>query len=400
MKIGFIVQQFPKVSETFILNQVRALSKMGHDVTVLSIARPKVGEGGYDEGYKVIYADMPRRRSEQLFSLPRILLAPRPRGMGTKLRFINPFIFGKGALSLRRLYLLSAVGLLMDAEVLICHFGDVGQLGSDLKRMGYRGKVVTFFHGYDVAATFKHADLYLALFREGDLFLPISQFWKQRLIEIGCSPDKVKVHHMGIDTNAFEFKARSAPEGRARIISVGRLVEKKGHEYSIRAVRRLVDANIDVEYAIVGGGPLTERLSELIIELGLEDRVILAGEVTHQDLLKMYEGAHIFMLPSVTASSGDMEGIPMVLMEAMAMGMPVISTYHSGIPELVEDEVSGYLVPERDIDRLTDATIRLLDHSDRWPDMGRAGRAKVISEFNLDACNRELVARMSQLLDE
>jgi len=220
------------------------------------------------------------------------------------------------------------------------------------------------------------------------------------LKEIGCPADRLEVHHMGIDAKKFKCVIRKKPiNEKTRIISVGRLVEKKGHEYAIRAVKKLIEADIDIEYVIIGDGPLRRYLEEVVLDLGIYDEVVFTGEVTESELLKYYKESHILVLPSVTASSGDMEGIPMVIMEAMAMGMPIVSTFHSGIPELVQDGVTGYLVPERDVGKLADVMKTLIAESAQWKIMGEAGRNKVVNDFNLDKLNHQLVSKIYQLID-
>lgn len=400
LKIGFLIQEFPKISETFIFNQIKGLSGMGHDIRVLSMDRPSFPFDSSGLEFQIKYVDLPQEYSRRIIKLPRIALRSGPQEFGTILSSLSPLRFGVNALSLRLAYLADKIKFIEDTDVLICHFGDIGLLGSDLKQLGYHGKVITFFHGYDVSNTFKDNGIYRRLFQHGDLFMPVSHFWEERLKEIGCPADRLEVHHMGIDAKKFKCVIRKKPiDEKTRIISVGRLVEKKGHEYAIRAIKKLIEADIDIEYVIIGDGPLRRYLEEVVLDLGIYDEVVFTGEVTESELLKYYKESHILVLPSVTASSGDMEGIPMVIMEAMAMGMPIVSTFHSGIPELVQDGVTGYLVPERDVGKLADVMKTLIAESAQWKMMGEAGRNKVVNDFNLDKLNHQLVSKIYQLID-
>jgi colanic acid/amylovoran biosynthesis glycosyltransferase len=143
-------------------------------------------------------------------------------------------------------------------------------------------------------------------------------------------------------------------------------------------------------YNIVGEGPLKDDLQALIIELNAQGYVNLLGSKTQPEVLSLLEKSHILLAPSITAKNGDQEGIPVTLMEAMAMGMPVLSTKHSGIPELVQDGVSGVLVPERDIETLLNKLNYLIRHHDNWPAMGRHGRNHIRNEYDINILNDKL----------
>jgi len=180
------------------------------------------------------------------------------------------------------------------------------------------------------------------------LFLPVNEYFKNRLIKLGCSRDKILVHHSGIDINRFMFyKRQIVDHNRTKFLTVGRLVEKKGHLFVIEAIKRLVNKYSKIEYIIAGDGPLKTELLKLVNKYNLSSYVKFKGQITSSEAIDLYKEAHIFILHSVTARNGDMEGTPVVLMEAQASGLPVISTYHSGIPEVVIDKHSGFLVPEK-----------------------------------------------------
>jgi len=241
-------------------------------------------------------------------------------------------------------------------------------------------------------------DVYDELFRNGDLFLPISGYFKKRLIELGCDEAKVKVHRMGISSADFPFTVRTLSEDEpVRLLSIARLVEKKGIVYSLRAFARLI-RQFDLEYRIVGDGPLRQRIENLIADLGISDRVKLMGWLQQEEVAELLNDTHILVAPSVVGPEGDIEGIPNALIEAQAMGVPVVTTYHSGIPELVQDGKSGYLVPERDVDALTDRLGHLVDNPDLWPAMGKAGRAHVEKKYDIEKLNDQLVEHYRYLV--
>jgi colanic acid/amylovoran biosynthesis glycosyltransferase len=319
------------------------------------------------------------------------LLARRP-GL---LRTLDASRHGRTASSLQLLYWGSRLAPRAAYDVVYCHYGWNGLYASMLEQAGLLGgRLVTAFHGADLSwhlAT-SGADVYRPLFRSGDLFLPISEHWKEKLVEIGCPAERIRVHHMGIDCDRLAFLERRLEPGRpVRLITIGRLVEKKGIEHGIRAVARLVERHHDVRYDIIGDGPLAHRLGRLVGELQLGDRVTLVGSRDQDDVRAALERAHVALAPSVTSRDGDQEGIPVALMEAMACGLPVVASLHSGIPELVEDGVSGRLVPEGDDQALADALEQLLRHPETWPAIGRAGRRRVEEGYDIEALNDRLV---------
>ncbi|MDQ3314219.1 MAG: glycosyltransferase, partial [Verrucomicrobiota bacterium] len=145
-----------------------------------------------------------------------------------------------------------------------------------------------------------------------------------------------------------------------------------------------------IHYEIVGDGPLRGELSALIDSLGVRDKIVLTGWRTGEDISRILDDADILVAPSVTATNGDQEGIPVTIMEAMSTGLPVVSTWHSGIPELVRDRVSGLLAPERDVAALTSHLLALIERPELRREMGAAGSAIVQANYNIDALNDRL----------
>ena len=165
----------------------------------------------------------------------------------------------------------------------------------------------------------------------------------------------------------------------------------KGVGYGIEAVAALLNAGEKVVYHVVGDGPLRDELRGLVQRLGVGDHVHLHGSKSNDDVLAFLDAGHVLLAPSVTAANGETEGIPNAVKEAMATGMPVVATCHSGIPELVEDGVSGFLVPERNAVALSERLAYLAQHVDVWSAMGRAGRAQIEAKFDRQSLNDELV---------
>ncbi len=175
-----------------------------------------------------------------------------------------------------------------------------------------------------------------------------------------------------------------------RLLSVARMVEKKGLRYAIDAVARLAKDGHAVQYRIIGDGPLLPALRQHIADANVGETITLLGSQPHREVMRELSEAHVLLAPSVTAENGDKEGIPVSIMEAMAQGLVVVSTEHSGIPELVEHGVSGHLVPERDVDALTAQLRALVARPESWAALGAAARAKVERDFNQQMLDDDL----------
>jgi colanic acid/amylovoran biosynthesis glycosyltransferase len=407
MRIAFIVWQFPSLSETFILNQITGLSDRGHEVDIYASQRGDTSKMHPDvENYRLLnrtyFAQIPKNLLWRLLKGLGLLSSNFSKNPSVLLRSLNLFKYGKDAASLWLLYL--AIQLL-DKEpydIIHCQFGTDGLRGMWLRDVGaINGKLITTFRGYDISWYIqKHGEhFYDKLFETGDFFLSNCDFFRQRVVKLGCKEKKIVVHGSGIDCRRFVFTPRYPPsDGIIRIATTGRLVEKKGIEYSIRAVAKLAKFYPNIEYNIIGNGPLQEELQQLIDELGVSDIVKLLGQKQQQELIEILNNSHIFTAPCVTAKAGDQDAPVNVLKEAMAMGLPVVSTYHGGIPELVEDGISGFLVPERDVDALAEKFGYLIEHPERWSEMGRAGRAYVEKHYDIQKLNDRLVEIYRQVL--
>ncbi len=405
MKIAFIVTGFPTLSETFILNQITGLLDMGYDVEIFAQFNPKdkklhADVKKYQLMRRVHYFNMPNNKVKRILKAMFLIIKNFYKAPLKILKSLNLFRYGETALSLRLLYTLIPF-LDKRFDIIHCHFGPNGIIGAYLKEIGINSKLITTFHGYDMSTFIvtNGNNIYEKLFLNGDLFLPISDYWRRKLIRLGCDEKKIIVHRMGIDLKKFKFSERmKQSEEPIKILTIGRLVEKKGQEYAIRAIAKVVKKYKNITYLTAGDGPLRNKLEDLVHELGIEKHVKFLGAIEQNDVLKLYQQAHIFVLPSITASNGDQEGIPVVLMESQAMGLPVISTYHTGIPEVIVDGKSGFLVPEKDVDALIERLEYLIEHSELWPDMGRYGRKFVEEKYDIKKLNQKLVEIYQNLI--
>jgi colanic acid/amylovoran biosynthesis glycosyltransferase len=311
------------------------------------------------------------------------------------LQSLNIFKFGKRAASMRLLY--SVIPLLesQSYDIIHCQFGMYGIEGMILRDVGaIKGKLITSFRGYDISWYVKAygEEVYDELFSKGDFFLANCEFFRQRAIKLGCDEKKIIVHGSGIDCSRFTYKPRyHRPDGKILIATTGRLVEKKGIEYGIRAVAKVADLYQNIEYNIIGDGHLKEHLQQLIEKLNVTEKIKLLGWKNQKEIIEILDETHLFIAPSITAEDGNQDAPVNTLKEAMAMGLPVIGTLHGGIPELVEAGISGFLVPERDADAIAEKLHYFIEHPEVWEQMGKAGRTYVEEHYDMNKLNDELV---------
>ena len=390
MKIAAITHAFPVLSETFILRQITGLRALGHQVMVFTESRGRLEPGAtVPEGVPVRHLrlnETPTFSSSALLALRLTLQAPRA------LRFLtreNSATYGGRLMILPRLGI--AVGH-RRFDVVHCHFGQVG-LRFRFAGSLWRAPLVATFYGHDCSRfPLRHpSGVYLPLFDTADLVLALSQQMASRLADLGCDPDKIRVHPLGLDPSEWTFQAPSpVPPGGGRLLTVARLVEKKGIEDAIRAVQALQGERPGLRYEIIGDGTLRGRLEALAQELGVADRVQFRGAQDNATIRRAMQDADLFVLPSVTAGDGDQEGTPTVLLEAQAAGLPVVSTWHSGIPEVVRHEQTGVLVNEHDPRGLAAAVARLLGDAGMRRRMADGGRRLVEEQFDIRRLNRRL----------
>ncbi len=406
MKVSFFLLKFPLSSETFVLNQITAFIDMGFDVEIIALHKGDLSNthAAYTE-YKLAekthwLLDEPQGKAAKLRYRAQAIL--RGAGRASTWKALNMRRYGDEA---RNLILAAICGLAprtFSADVFIAHFGPAGVTAAKLRELGViRGKIATVFHGIDVS----HRDVlahytpeYQQLFRRGDLMLPISDLWAGRLKNMGCPPEKIAVSRMGVDMSRFTLREVKAPGSSLQIISVARLTEKKGLHVAIEACRLLKARSVDFHYRILGIGPWERRLRTLIEQFQLEDVIEMPGFKPSHEVKAMLDEADVFLLPSVTGADGDMEGIPVALMEAMAVGIPVVSTVHSGIPELIDADQSGWLVPENDPQALADklAAFSSMEGQQLVPVVTRA-REKVETDFNQQKINQRLATLLQTL---
>jgi colanic acid/amylovoran biosynthesis glycosyltransferase len=394
MKTAAIVYEFPCRSETFVLGQIRGLIELGCDVRIYADNTDPITQSQRDEDEmglldRVTYFGLPLKQLRESVGRWR---SRYPAATADSAAVHRPA---------RRLHETAQAGLRLRLEgrafgrnarfdVMHAHFGPNGVRAIRLRRMGVvSGPVLTSFYGYDVGRHWSRAG-YEQLFREGDSFTALSNHMRDSLVALGCPADRTIIHRLGVDVDRFGIKTRRE-NSRLELISVARLIPKKGIEYALRAVAELVRRKIAVRYTVVGGGPLRERLGKLAHELEVGDAVTFAGPQPQSAIVEMMQRSDILLSPSVTAVDGDAEGTPVAILEAQSCGIPVVSTLHAGIPEVVDDGRSGFLVPEADVAAMAARIEQLSESRSRREEMGMAGRAIVTEKHDIRKLNQKLL---------
>ncbi|KAA5949720.1 colanic acid biosynthesis glycosyltransferase WcaL [Pantoea sp. Bo_2] len=407
MKLTFFTMRFPVASETFVLNQVTHFIDAGYEVEIISVFPGDLvnRHAAFDEyglAAKIHYL-LPEEKVSIVDKLnQRIKLVLPKVTKPSLLRSLNVRRYGAQSSKLLLPSIVANAKQTFTADVFLVHFGYAGALANKLRELGVlKGKQATVFHGADISRRHileEHKLDYVNLFRQSELMLPISHLWENKLIEMGCPPEKIHVTRMGIEPEKFNFQPRQAFHKPLRIVSVARLTEKKGLDVAVKASAILKQRGGQFQYTIIGNGDQDEMMRDFIAQEGMEDCVSMPGFKPQEEIRRALSEADIFLLPSKTAADGDMEGIPVALMEAMAVGLPVVSTFHSGIPELIENNVSGWLVEEDDPDALAETLLKLSQGEVDVAPVVAAARHKVETEFNQHIAYGELAQILERLV--
>jgi glycosyltransferase involved in cell wall biosynthesis len=262
--------------------------------------------------------------------------------------------------------------------------------------VSFRGKDVTSYPRNP-----KNRKKLRKLFAKGALFLPVCRHLANRLVRLGCPPKKIRILYGGTDIRRFRYQPRTLDSSQepVKFLAIGRFVEKKGFHHLLKAFKKAQKKTSQpMKLLLVGEGEMESQYRQTIKALNLENRVEIRNWMNYRQIHNVYHRCHIFCTPSCTDNEGNQEGIPNTLKEAMATGMPVISTYHAGIPELVENKKSGLLVKERDIKALAKSIVWMAEHPAKWRAFGKRGRKKIVRDFNLAKQLKKQKAYYDELL--
>jgi glycosyltransferase involved in cell wall biosynthesis len=347
-----------------------------------------------EEKYQPIVLCSDKLENEKLFPFESIYFMQRnlmelknSRILG-KLVGWNYFLGINPTLSKRQNQYFSEILVANKTKLIHAHFGPSGlEINRIAKKLNI--PLIVTFHGYDASVLFQYKKYKRRLVEE--LFdyakiITVSELMKKEFIKLGAKKERIEVIRCGIPVEIFKFQERLSIQDKIKqgleinFLQVSNFVEKKGHEYTVKAFFNFIKIYKNAKLILAGDGPLKDKIYLLCQKLELLKHVEFPGLVNQEQIVELMGSADIFLHHSVASNNGDKEGVPTVIMEAMASGLPVISTIHSGIPELIDNNQNGILVPEKDINAYSKS---LLEIKNLPPDIGKKARFKVLQCFNL-----------------
>jgi len=418
MTVGYVLKMYPRFSETFILNEILELERQGVDVHIYSLRKPDDGR---------FHANLARVRAPVIYLpeyLPaepgRVFAAHRALAQAAPRRYARVLFYALTRRNRHALKRFFQAGVLADhlraqpVDHLHAHFA------SSATRVAMFVHLITGVpysftaHAKDIYLNTVDADLLRDKMRAARFVVTVSDFNRAHLVRLASEggqtslggllspdrlalpPDRIRRLYNGIDLAQFNAGAGDRPQAvrEPLILAVGRLVEKKGFDVLVRACALLRQQGTAFRCEIVGKGPQEPTLRALITELDLADYIQLVGPKPQDEIVAAYRRAAVFALPCIVGADGNRDGLPTVLLEAMAMQVPVVSTNLTGTPEIVDDGITGLLVSQHNPPALAAALARLLADPALREQMGSAARAKIVREFDL----RQNVAVLRQWL--
>lgn len=394
-KVGFILKGYPRLSETFIAQEMRLLESRGLELEIYSLRGPREKER------HPVHNEI---RAEVTY-LPEYLsladLAPNLRAFrafpaGYARAFAHAFVKSLRRRTKSPLKRLFQAGWLIDRKGL-GRKGGVGHLHSHFlhtpTELALAASRITGLT-YSISAHAK--DIYTSSAEEvrervenAQFLMTCTKFNFEKIREIVGPAHAGKVNEVYHGVNLEAFRPLAEPKAdlpARRLLTVARLVEKKGYDDVFRALKLLKAEGLALPYEIFGAGELKSSLQSLAAELGIAEQVVFHGAVTQPRVLEAYRAGGVFVLASFETANGDRDGIPNSMAEAMSMELPVVATNVSGIPELVENEITGLLVNPRDPAALAGAIRRMMEEPGLGHRLGRAAREKVARVFDAHRC--------------
>ena len=387
MKVAYIVSLFPTISETFILEEMLALRERGVEIIVISL-KSRRGTIMHPEAStflsSTIYVDAPARAFVSLFlrawRQPIVTLSILAR-VALEHLALSPILLVKS---------LAAVAMGAHVADLLCeyrvhrvhaHWATYPALVAWVVRHFEEIPYAITAHAHDI---FMPNPLLCRTVEQSDFTVTISNYNKRLLTEQCGDKAAAKIHviHCGVPLEAYAMRS-TVPPGPPRIVSVGRLVDYKGFPTLLRAVASLHEQGREVTCDIVGEGPMEPIIRSMIDTLRLNGNVFLLGALTRAEVREILQGATVFVLACERGHGGLMDGIPVVLMEAMALGIPTVSTRLSGVPEIIEDGRTGLLAEPGDANSIAAALDRLISDPTLAGRFAEAGRRKVEESFDI-----------------
>lgn len=404
MRIGVVVDKFPSMSETFIIQHIVGLIDAGHEVTIFG-RRPPGGTGATLHPDVVTYGLLSRVRylPHQQWSPRQALAVPhtfvRSLGRPGLVRCLNPFRYGPGVLRFRALHGLAEVSR-GRFDLLHCHYASIGWALLPYRDV-FDVPLVTSFHG-DHYGKFGEQGGWLLrkLFTHGDAFVANSNFTRGELLRLGCPDAKIHVIPAIVNDTSVAFHARASLRLPVRLLTVARIHESKGIGVALCAIRELLRRGRKVTYTIVGDGPHRARFENLSRSLGIGHAVQFLGWMNSDEVYAEYRNADIFVLPSIGSCNGANEAQGVVIQEAQLHGVPVVASRLGGVVESVDHGRAGRLFRPGDFCDLVRSLEALLDDTGELAGLTHHAAQYVRRKYTREAVVPKLEQLYSRLLGD
>lgn len=399
MKVAYLAPEIPALSATFVYNEILSLEKMGFEILPISVHVPQATAQEDDVRGLVEKTHYLYRESLWVLALANLSSMSRRPGkyLGTLFLAISDALkvgvtghVGRGLLY--RFLVGSRVASLLTknrCRHLHTHFAHVP---TDIAMYASRLSGVPFSFTSHANDLFERGWLLKEKVERAKVAVTISEYNRRFFVKQRIPENKIKIVRCGVQSRDYESGLKKKEKNEVPVIgTLGRLVEKKGIDVLIMALSELRKEGFDFVLEIVGDGPLMAELKALTSEQGLGSEVVFMGAMAHDRVFEWFQGLDTFVLACKKDKNGDQDGIPVVLMEAMALGVPVISTHISGIPELIKDGVSGLLAQPNDTASLTDKIRAILENPSRIDPMTIAAKKRIREEFDVQVNTKRLI---------
>jgi colanic acid/amylovoran biosynthesis glycosyltransferase len=409
LKLAVVVGNFPVVSESFILRMLERLSRESVAITIIVM-------GGYREDFlRELSPELSLRLQEGVVKVIYKAM-PKIAHIARLWRYITPFfgLFYKPVacvriifrhrirlkVLLRSLYFLDLVKRMDNCDLVHAQYLNLGIAAGIAREICNEldWTLLASIRGADISKHNVISRREMEWLRFSSLapngYLAVSKSLKNYAVYRGLPPSDISIHRSGLDTELIRFvpnERASQREDIVKIIQVGRMVHKKGFNLTVAVVSKLSGV-FNCEVTFVGDGPEREKLKKMAVELGVHEKILFAGALKHTETLERIAKSDVLVVPSLSGTDGDIEGIPNVIKEAMALGVIVVSSDHSGAKELVVDGLTGFVFSENCQQAYFDSLNLALSCRENWLAMQVSAREKVVSEYDISLTTRNLVA--------
>ena len=393
-KIVHILSSFPSKSETFIINVITESINQGYASTILAnniVDIHNSSQPNLLKQYQLyqnaqhITPTIPKNKAAKILKALSLIIK-QPKTLFYFIKSFDKKKYGAKSGTVKMLYQIYNFLQFPENTVYHGHFGINGIVLAQMKALGViKGKIITSFYGYDTFATSedqkKTQQEYKLLFNLVDDILVNSNYLKNNLLALNAPESKIKMIHVGVDVNKFPFIKRNQSKV-FKMITVGRLIHLKGQHLGVKVVSELKKRSYLINYTIVGDGEEKENLQKQVETLNLQDEVQLVGAKNQEEIKQYFNENNLFLMTSITDVDGRAEGQGLVTAEAQATGLPVVAFNSGGVGETIENNSTGFLVTDKDVEAMVNKIEVLIKDPNLCQQMGIQARKLVEEKFN------------------